>query len=192
MSEKSIPIASGSRILLRDKLLSDLDFFVFVETRGQWRDYDAPWEGIRNSITPEEERKYREEFLANIANEKPVPRNTAVIATHEGKPIGMVTRYTQHIHEKAWFIGIDIFEDEYLDRGFGTEAVQLWVDYLFGNSDIHRISLDTWSFNQRMIRVAQKLGFVYEGAQREMQQWQDEWLDLLHFGILRSEWIGAR
>ena len=94
MSQEPIIIASGKRIILRDKLLSDLDFFVFVETRGQWRDY----------------------------------------------------------------------------------------------SDIHRISLDTWSFNPRMIRVAQKLGFVYEGAQREMQQWQGEWLDLLHFGMLRSEW----
>jgi ribosomal-protein-alanine N-acetyltransferase len=39
-----------------------------------------------------------------------------------------------------------------------------------------------------MIRVAEKVGFVYEGRQREMQFWQDEWLDLLHFGILREEW----
>jgi RimJ/RimL family protein N-acetyltransferase len=188
MSQKSIIIASSKHINLRDKLLSDLDFLVFVETRGQWRDYDAPWEGIRNSITPEEERKYREDFLAKMEDERPVPRKTAVIATTEGKPIGIVTRYTQHVHEKVWFIGIDIFEDKYLNRGFGTEAIRLWVDYLFGNSDIHRISLDTWSFNHRMIRVAQKLGFAYEGAQREMQQWQGEWLDLLHFGMLRSEW----
>ncbi|HSQ18499.1 MAG TPA: hypothetical protein VLM83_12420 [Anaerolineales bacterium] len=48
MSEKSITIACGNRILLRDKLLSDLDFFVFVETRGQWRDYAAPYGMLRS------------------------------------------------------------------------------------------------------------------------------------------------
>jgi hypothetical protein len=41
-----------------------------------------------------------------------------------------------------------------------------------------------------MARVAEKVGFVYEGRQREMRLWQGEWLDLLHFGILREEWQG--
>jgi len=126
--------------------------------------------------------------MESLATEKPFPRKSAVVATHEGRPIGSVSRYTQHGHEKAWFIGIDIFEDDCLEKGLGTEALQLWIDYLFDNSDVHRIGLDTWSFNPRMIRVARKLGFVYEGAQREMQEWQGCWLDLLHFGMLRSEW----
>lgn len=187
MSEKSITIAGGNRIILRDTLLSDMDFFLRIQTRGQWRDFDAPWEGIRYSITPEAENKYREKFLTDFASERPSPRKSAVIVTCEGRPIGSVNSYTQHVHEKVWFVGIDIFEDEYLNHRYGTEALQLWVDYLFDNSDIHRISIDTWSFNPRMIRVAYKLGFIYEGAQREMQLWQDNWLDLLHFGMLRPE-----
>jgi RimJ/RimL family protein N-acetyltransferase len=65
------------------------------------------------------------------------------------------------------------------------------VDYLFGISDVHKLGLDTWSFNPRMVRVAEKVGFVYEGRQREMRQWQGEWLDLMHFGILREEWEGS-
>jgi RimJ/RimL family protein N-acetyltransferase len=39
-----------------------------------------------------------------------------------------------------------------------------------------------------MIRVAEKAGFVYEGVEREMVQWQGKWLDLIHFGVLRQEW----
>lgn len=140
-------------------------------------------------MTAEEEDRYREKFIENLAAEKPWPRKSAVVATCEGRPIGSVNRYTQHVHEKTWLVGIDIFEDDCLEQGLGTEALRLWVDYLFEHSDIHRISLDTWSFNPRMVRVAQKLGFVYEGAQREMQEWQGGWLDLLHYGMLRAEWM---
>jgi RimJ/RimL family protein N-acetyltransferase len=31
---------------------------------------------------------------------------------------------------QACFVGIDICEDAYLNRGLGTEALQLWVDYI--------------------------------------------------------------
>ena len=192
MNEQFTTIASGSCTILRDILASDVDFFLAIQTSGQWRNYDAPWEGVQDSLTPQEERDFREKFLAHLADEKPVPRKSAVVATLEGKPIGNVNRYTQHVHDKAWFVGISIFDDEYLDRGLGTEALRLWIDYLFANSEVHRIGLDTWSFNPRMMRVAHKLGFVYEGAQREMQLWQGSWLDLVHFGMLRTEWEALR
>jgi RimJ/RimL family protein N-acetyltransferase len=38
------------------------------------------------------------------------------------------------------------------------------------------------------MRVAEKVGFVREGAERELMQWQGEWLDRVHFGMLRKEW----
>jgi RimJ/RimL family protein N-acetyltransferase len=57
---------------------------------------------------------------------------------------------------------------------------------------VHRIGLDTWSFNPRMMRVAEKLGFVYEGAERELMAWQGERLDFVHYGLLRREWAERR
>jgi RimJ/RimL family protein N-acetyltransferase len=39
-----------------------------------------------------------------------------------------------------------------------------------------------------MVRVAKRVGFVFEGAERDVVCWQGEWLDKLHFSILRSEW----
>ncbi len=60
------------------------------------------------------------------------------------------------------------------------------------NSTVHRLGLDTWSFNPRMMQVAGKLGFTSEGAQREVLQWQNQWLDLVHYGMLREEWMKRR
>jgi GNAT superfamily N-acetyltransferase len=108
--------------------------------------------------------------------------------TKADKPLGWVNRYGEESFPDTWMVGIDICEDAYLNRGLGTEALGLWVGYLFSNSQVHRIGLDTWSFNRRMMRVADKLGFAYEGAEREVIHWQGEWLDAVHYGMLRSEW----
>jgi len=143
-------------------------------------------------MTAEDEERNREWFMQQLkGGDESWLNKRAVIATPDNTPLGWVSRYGEKDNPHVWFVGIDICEDTYLNLGLGTEALRLWVDHLFAISDVHKLGLDTWSFNPRMIRVAEKVGFVYEGRQREMRQWQGEWLDLLHFGILREEWQGT-
>jgi RimJ/RimL family protein N-acetyltransferase len=181
-------IASSERVVLRDRMPSDVDARVRWTTQGEWCLLDAPWEGVCTSMTPEQEAAYRERFLEGCGSELPTPRTRAVIAAREGRPLGWVSRYAKERFVDACFVGINICEDACLNRGYGTEALRLWVDYVFFNLDVHRIGLDTWSFNPRMMHVAEKAGFAYEGAQRELIRWEGEWLDMVHFGMLRREW----
>ena len=181
-------LAIGDRVQLRDGTPADADAYVRWLTEGEWRQYDAPWEDQNIVYTPERLAGQRQKFLAECAQAPLDPRARALIATRDNTPIGRVTRYAHARSPHAWCVGIDICEDAYLNRGLGTQALGLWVDYLFTHSTIHRLGLDTWSLNPRMRRVAAKVGFVYEGAQRQLLEWQGEWLDLLHFGMLRSEW----
>jgi len=184
-------IVVGRRVILRDWLPTDVDSYVRWQYTGEWRLLDAPWEGSDPRTEIEIERT-RARFLERLAKaELPWPRGRVVIAAKSGAPLGTVSRYADR-EPDVWYAGIAICEDDYLGKEYGTEALQLWVDHLFRNSDVHRIGLDTWSFNPRMIRVATKLGFVFEGAQREMRQWQGEWLDAVHFGMLRREWQKRR
>jgi len=179
-------IASGERVILRDRQPSDVESYLRWQAHGEWRLYDAPWENEHVPTTAEEEEAFRARFLEKC-RELSVPRKRATIATLEGEPLGWVNCYGDESFP-AYRVGIDVCEDAYLNQGVGTEALGLWVDYLFSNSDVHRVGLDTWSFNARMMRVAEKVGFVREGAERELMQWQGEWLDRVHFGMLRKEW----
>lgn len=181
-------LITGRHVLLRDRLPTDVDAFLRWQIQGQWRLLDAPWGGVRTTYTEAEEAQYRQRFLEELVKDLPSPRKRAVITLLDERPVGWVIRYGEERFPDTWMIGIDICEDEHLDRGLGTKALRLWVDYLFTNSSIHRIGLDTWSFNPRMMRVAEKLGFASEGAQREVLQWQGEWLDFVHYGMLREEW----
>lgn len=176
-------IARGDLIMLRQHLEMDRDPYKRWQTQGVWREFDAPWDQNKPDNQKQEKHKERKQIIDDSG-----PRKMAVIATLENQPLGWVSRYSFRDNPEIWFVGIDICEDNYLNQGIGTEALNLWVDYLFANSNFHKLCLDTWSMNPRMMCVAEKIGFVYEGSQREMQFWQDEWLDLVHYGMLRREW----
>jgi len=178
-------IASGKKIILRDGLPSDLNQYIRWMKKGEWTTYDAPWENAYLYRTDEETRK---RFLKKFVQDLSAPRCRAIIATKENCPLGWVNRYGDKRFPSTWLVGIDICEDDCLNKGLGTEAFRLWINYLFANSDIHRIGYDTYSFNTRMIRIGEKLGFCHEGTEREVLYWQKRWIDRLHFGILRKEW----
>lgn len=175
-------ISRGNLVVLRRWLEKDHEHLARWMTQGEWLLFDAPWEEIELDGKPEQDQAEAQVGKTPDA----WFNNRAIIATLDDIPLGWVNRYGDKQNPYVWYVGIDICEDAFLNRGMGTEALQLWVDHLFSVSDIHKLCLDTWSFNQRMIRVAAKVGFVPEGCQREMQLWEGEWLDLLHFGMLRN------
>lgn len=78
------------------------------------------------------------------------------------------------------------------DRGLGTEAMRLFIDYAFTNLPLHRIELEVYSFNPRAQRVYEKVGFVVEGRRRQAHQFDGERVDAIIMGLLRSEWQAAR
>jgi RimJ/RimL family protein N-acetyltransferase len=182
-------IARGEHVVLRKYLASDIDTYVRWISQGEWRYFNAPWCGYRTETTPEQEIKDREWFMKELNGDSESYLNRrAVITILDGIPIGDVSRYSDKQNPYYWCVGIGICEDDYLNQGLGTEALRLWIDYLFTISNIHKFCLETWSFNPRMMRSAEKAGFILEGRQREMRLWQDEWLDFMLFGIVREEW----
>ena len=191
MSRERNVIATGSKVVLRRHVPSDLDRWIHSRTHGAWRLTDAPWEALHDSLTPEEEAHHRERFLKLCAWER-VPPPRAAIAAPDGAMIGSVNAYVAQGTSDELYVGIGIYQDDLWGQGLGTEALWLWVDYLFAHSDVHRFGLTTWSFNPAMMRVAEKVGFVYEGAQREVKEWQGERLDRVQYGMLRREWREKR
>jgi RimJ/RimL family protein N-acetyltransferase len=179
---------SGPHVILRDRLPSDADRYLYWLTHGEWHEYDAPWEEGYESLSPERQQKVLNRFIVSCDGEQPRPRRRAIIADRESIPMGWVSSYTQEDAPGTRFVGIDICEDDCLNRGLGTEALQLWIDYLFANTDVQRLGLETWSFNPRMIRVAIKAGFVLDEIKYQEIEWQGKAHDLHRFRLLRSEW----
>ncbi|MCG7346293.1 GNAT family N-acetyltransferase [Sporosarcina sp. ACRSL] len=87
---------------------------------------------------------------------------------------------------------IDIGEKDYWGKGYGTEALDMLLEYAFLELNLHRVSLRVFSFNERAIHIYQKLGFVKEGVMRESLYRNGEWHDIIIMGILKREYLSKR
>ncbi len=74
------------------------------------------------------------------------------------------------------------------EKGYGVEATQLMVDYLFLSKNIGRIQAHTNAKNKTAQRVLEKTGFKIEGTVRKLQLVRGVWTDYCLLSILREEW----
>ncbi|MGJ7879184.1 GNAT family N-acetyltransferase [Streptomyces rochei] len=77
-------------------------------------------------------------------------------------------------------------------RGIGTEATRLIVGYAFEELGLHRVQLDAYAFNDRALRVYEKVGFVREGVRRKVERRDGVWVDEVLMAVLDHEWAAHR
>jgi ribosomal-protein-serine acetyltransferase len=73
-------------------------------------------------------------------------------------------------------------------RGIITRACRRFMVFAFEELDLHRVELRAAVGNERSRAVAHRLGMVQEGVAREAGHVADGYVDLVSYGILRSEW----
>ena len=76
------------------------------------------------------------------------------------------------------------------DRGFGTEATRLIVDYVFDQVDdppVNRLALEVYDFNLRGVAVYEKVGFRREGVLRQALRWDGRFHDAVVMSIVRAD-----
>jgi RimJ/RimL family protein N-acetyltransferase len=102
-----------------------------------------------------------------------------------GHKIGYVTHYIAS--GKLTEIGYSLVPDE-RDKGYGTEAIKIIVDFLFLSKDLVRIQAKTDPRNAASQRILEKAGFEKEGIMRKSFFCIGVWRDTVLFSILREEW----
>lgn len=85
-------------------------------------------------------------------------------------------------------VSIAIGEAKQWGKGYGTEAMQLVLQFAFDELNLHRVQLTVFSYNERAIALYEKLGFQREGVHREHLQRDGKRYDMYLYGLLRSEW----
>lgn len=73
-------------------------------------------------------------------------------------------------------------------KGIATAATALIILFGFKELMLHRIVLRAAVDNPASWRIAEKLGFVYEGTQRDEQLLPRGWVDLKCYSMLETEY----
>lgn len=89
-------------------------------------------------------------------------------------------------------VGIFIGQEAYLGRGYGTDAMRVLVDFLFNETNLNKLRLGVFSFNERAIKSYCKCGFTREGTLRQEVFRGGRYHDEIRMGLLRSEWMAIK
>lgn len=156
-------------IVLRDMVEADIDDWIrWYNEETEWGDWDAPDEPMK----PVDPDTFRAEMLEMLSKPHEGFRHFFELDTADGYHIGAVSSYAIGSDYKwmSWqdarkignfrhTIGIDICDKRFWGKGLGTQALAAFAKH-FQDSGIDVLCLQTWSGNFRMIRCAQKIGFV--------------------------------
>lgn len=73
------------------------------------------------------------------------------------------------------------------NRGIGTRSVRLALETAFNLTDVHRIEAKIQPDNRASIRLVEKLGFQFEGLEREGVRFDSGYRDHRIYSLLRGE-----
>ena len=75
------------------------------------------------------------------------------------------------------------------DRGLGTEATQMTVDYIFENTKLNQLTLSVFDFNPRAKKVYEKVGFVIDSVDKNDLKFEGQWIDSINMKLSRDNWM---
>ena len=105
-----------------------------------------------------------------------------------GKIIGNCAIQDINSRNRACSCGITIGEKEYHSKGYGTEAMEILVEYVFNTLNMNRLELSVFEYNIRAYKTYQKVGFIEEGRKRQARYHNGKYYDEIIMGILREDW----
>ena len=115
-----------------------------------------------------------------------------IVEDKEGHKVGFISYfYVLHPASRQLEVGYSFVPSE-RGKGYGTEALEMMVDFLFLTKDAVRIQAQTDPRNLASQRVLEKAGFKKEGVLRKTFFIRGEWTDSLVYCLLREEWKGPR
>jgi len=149
----------GKYVVLRDdRKEADREDFFRWRNLEEWQYYDepdAPFKPISRGAYQKRLKERKQEPKPSILDS-----HMWQIDTIAGQHVGWVSYYQLDRQLGSAFIGICLPEEETWNKGLGTEAITLLINHLFQEMELKQIKLATWTGNQRMVRCAEKCGFV--------------------------------
>lgn len=108
----------------------------------------------------------------------------------DGALAGHVSAWGLSVPERIATMAIIIGPD-FQGRGIGREALQLALRLAFDELGAHKVELQTWSYNDRAIRLYSSLGFTIEGRRRAAVFHRGSFQDQILMGLLAEEYRAA-
>jgi RimJ/RimL family protein N-acetyltransferase len=131
-------------------------------------------------ISVENEKRFLENNLSK-------DHHYAIVNKNNDELIGICSFINIDYLNQTAEIGIFIGNKSCWDKGYGSEALTLLLDYGFKALNLHNIGLAVYQFNKRAVSSYEKVGFKTTGRRREALKRGKETYDIIYMDILCHE-----
>lgn len=137
-----------------------------------------------------EVRPWSEEVLSDFYDKVKNDKDRAwfsIVLKEEDRVIGETGLLRVFWDWRTTDLTIEINEKDVWNKGYGTEAIQLMLSWIFETLGFHRVSIGVVGFNKRALHFYEKNGFKKEGVLREGYLYEGKFYDFIMMSILEDE-----
>jgi RimJ/RimL family protein N-acetyltransferase len=173
----------GQKVRLRTYEADDWERF----WRDSFEDSEAQRNGYEVHFPPSKERAKEMVRERSMADHDTAERiNLAIEAIATDKLVGSISAHSLSRRHGTFEYGLGIFR-EHWRKGYGSEAIILFLRYFFVELRFHKANATVYAFNEPSIALHRSLGFVEEGRIRENLYTAGAYHDELWFGMTAAE-----
>jgi RimJ/RimL family protein N-acetyltransferase len=130
----------------------------------------------------------KEETDIALAKETPGETYLMIIKKTNDSPIGFIRlNYIDRVSRNMW-LRMMVGDKRSQGKGYAREALDVVLNWLFTEQNVHRVTLETYENNKGAIRFFEGLGFKQEGIIREAVYVDGRYYNIISFGLLRKEY----
>ena len=167
----------GEKIYLSPLTVEDAEEFTKWLNDFQTTDYLGRSGAI---ITLEGEKQFLEEHIKGEST-------FGIIEIETDKIVGTISLEKINHLNRTGTLGIFIGKTEARNKGYGTEAIRLILDYGFNYLNLNNICLDLLEVNERALACYKKCGFKEYGRRRKCIYLDGKYYDRIRMDILAEE-----
>ena len=175
----------GKLVKLREYRDEDVSLAKDYLNKHEIRQYVEP--GVPFLYTLHNEQEWFEK-ISPFADEY----NFAIETLDTGKYIGGCGVKNIDYKNSVLEVGIFIGDEEYLSKGYGTDALKLLVEFIFEQMNINKVKLGVYSFNPRAQRCYEKVGFKREAVLKEELYRNGQYHDVIIMSIFKRDYFSEK
>ena len=128
-----------------------------------------------------------EEFISSVVNKKPHEKEEVFTIWHDEEFAGLIGYVNSDRVNRKTEIGYWLVKSKE-GKGIISEATQKLIKLAFKQLQMNRITIRCAKGNDRSSAVARRLGFTYEGTERQGEKHGELYFDLEVYSLLKNEW----
>jgi RimJ/RimL family protein N-acetyltransferase len=175
----SIVFLRGKRTILRPLLESDIPLLQ------KWVN-DPDVRQFVKRVFPATEIDERE-WIESLR--KKAGKDIVVMIEVKGKPIGVMGIHGINWKDRIATTGAMIGEKTYWDKGYGTDAKMVLLDYAFNTLNLYKIMSRVHAFNKRSLAYSLHCGYKIEGRLIRQIFSRGRYWDEIILGLFKSQWL---